>query len=59
MRTRAQPVQKRVADLLARMTLDGKIGQLQQLDRNTNDATDFSDQLRQRRIRFVPRRQPN
>ena len=42
----AQPVQKRVADLLKRMTLAEKIGQLQQLDRNTNSAADFSDQLR-------------
>ncbi len=42
----AQPVQKRVADLLKRMTLAEKIGQLQQLDRNTNAAADFSDQLR-------------
>jgi beta-glucosidase len=42
----AQPVQKRVADLMKRMTLAEKIGQLQQLDRNTNAAADFSDQLR-------------
>jgi beta-glucosidase len=41
-----QPVQKRVADLLKRMTLAEKIGQLQQLDRNTNSPTDFSDWLR-------------
>jgi beta-glucosidase len=42
----SQPVPKRVADLLKRMTLAEKIGQLQQLDRNTNSATVFSDQLR-------------
>jgi beta-glucosidase len=42
----AQPVQKRVADLLKRMTLAEKIGQLQQLDRNTNSPADFTDQLR-------------
>ena len=42
----AQPVQKRVADLLKRMTLAEKIGQLQQLDRNTNAAANFTDQLR-------------
>ena len=42
----AQPVKKRVADLMKRMTLAEKIGQLQQLDRNTNAAADFSDQLR-------------
>jgi beta-glucosidase len=42
----SQPVKKRVADLLKRMTLAEKIGQLQQLDRGTNDATVFSDQLR-------------
>ena len=42
----SQPVKKRVADLLKRMTLAEKIGQLQQLDRSTNDATVFSEQLR-------------
>jgi beta-glucosidase len=42
----AQPVQKRVADLLKRMTLAEKIGQLQQLDRNTNAPADFTDWLR-------------
>ena len=42
----SQPVQKRVADLLKRMTLAEKIGQLQQLDRNTNSPADFSDWLR-------------
>jgi beta-glucosidase len=42
----AQPVPKRVADLLKRMTLAEKIGQLQQLDRNTNSPADFSDWLR-------------
>jgi len=42
----SQPVPKRVADLLARMTLEEKIGQLQQLDRSTNAATYFGDQLR-------------
>jgi beta-glucosidase len=42
----AQPVKKRVADLLKRMTLAEKIGQLQQLDRNTNAAANFTDQLR-------------
>jgi beta-glucosidase len=42
----AQPVQKRVADLLKRMTLAEKIGQLQQLDRNTNSPADFTDWLR-------------
>jgi beta-glucosidase len=42
----AQPVQKRVADLLERMTLAEKIGQLQQLDRNTNAPADFTDWLR-------------
>ncbi len=42
----AQPVQKRVADLLKRMTLAEKIGQLQQLDRNTNSPADFSGWLR-------------
>ena len=41
----AQPVQKRVADLLKRMTLAEKIGQLQQLDRNTNSPADFSDRF--------------
>jgi beta-glucosidase len=42
----AQPVPKRVADLLKRMTLAEKIGQLQQLDRNTNAAANFTGQLR-------------
>jgi len=42
----SQPVQKRVADLMKRMTLAEKIGQLQQLDRNTNAAANFTDQLR-------------
>jgi len=42
----AQPVPKRVADLLKRMTLAEKIGQLQQLDRNTNAPADFTDWLR-------------
>ncbi len=42
----AQPVKKRVADLMKRMTLAEKIGQLQQLDRNTNSPADFTDQLR-------------
>ncbi|MGO9477654.1 MAG: beta-glucosidase BglX [Limisphaerales bacterium] len=42
----AQPVDKRVADLLQQMTLAEKVGQLQQLDRNTSAAADFSDQLR-------------
>jgi beta-glucosidase len=42
----SQPVPKRVADLMKRMTLAEKIGQLQQLDRNTNAPADFTDQLR-------------
>ena len=42
----AQPVQKRVADLLKRMTLDEKIGQLWQCEMGANAIETFSDPLR-------------
>jgi beta-glucosidase len=42
----SQPVGKRVADLLARMTLDEKIGQLQQGHREADAEKKFGAQLR-------------
>ncbi|MGD0614060.1 MAG: hypothetical protein ABSA69_01300, partial [Verrucomicrobiota bacterium] len=42
----AQPIQNRVADLLARMTLDEKIGQLIQAHREADAEQTFGDRLR-------------
>src|SRR6266850_573325 len=46
----AQPIERRVADLLGRMTLDEKIGQLQQLHREADADKKFGGQLRQGKI---------
>src|SRR5258706_9636931 len=46
----AQPTERRVADLLGRMTLDEKIGQLQQLHREADADKKFGSQLRQGKI---------
>jgi beta-glucosidase len=46
----AQPLEKRVADLLARMSLDEEIGQLQQLHREADAEKKFNIPLRQGRI---------
>lgn len=46
----AQPIQNRVADLLARMTLDEKIGQLVQAHREADAEQKFGGLLRQGRI---------
>lgn len=45
-----QPVEKRVADLLRRMTLDEKIGQLQQAHREPDVEEKFGDLLRQGKV---------
>ena len=42
----SRPIAKRVSDVLSRMTLDEKIGQLQQFDFGTNVIGTFSDPLR-------------
>ena len=42
----SQPIAKRVSDVLARMTLDEKIGQLEQCHTGTNVIGTFSDPLR-------------
>jgi len=41
----SQPIAKRVSDLLSRMTLDEKIGQLQQFHMGTNVLGTFSDSI--------------
>jgi beta-glucosidase len=46
----AQPLEKRVADLFGRMSLDEKIGQLVQAHRKPDTATQSADALRQGRI---------
>ena len=46
----AQPIEKRVADLLARMTLDEKIGQLSQAHREADAEQVFGDRLRRGRV---------
>src|SRR3974390_2693534 len=46
----AQSVAKRVTDLLARMTIEEKIGQLQQVHEEANSATRLAGRLRQGRI---------
>jgi beta-glucosidase len=46
----AQPVPRRVNDLLKRMTLDEKIGQLVQGVRETNTEKELEEQLRQGKI---------
>src|SRR5262245_2956729 len=46
----AQPIESRVADLLSRMSLDEKIGQLTQAHRQPDTATKSADRLRQGRI---------
>ena len=46
----AQPIEKRVADLLARMTLDEKIGQLIQAHREADAEQVFGDRLRHGRV---------
>jgi beta-glucosidase len=45
-----QPVEKRVADLLRRMTLDEKIGQLQQAHREPDVLEKYGDLVRQGRV---------
>ncbi len=46
----AQPVDRRVTDLVGRMTLDEKLGQLQQAWREQGTEDTFRDQLRQGKI---------
>jgi len=46
----AQPIARRVADLLSQMTLDEKLGQLQQAWREEGDEAAFRDRLRQGKL---------